>query len=73
MYAEDPHLNPNAEKYHTISYTEVLSKNLKFMDSTAVSLCRDNSISIIVFSIKNIDKLHKVFFTDQIGTLITGI
>lgn len=73
VYAEDPHLNPNAEKYHTISYTEVLSKNLKFMDSTAVSLCRDNSISIIVFSIKNIDNLHKVFFTDQIGTLITGI
>ncbi len=71
VYAEDPRLNPSAEKYHKITYTEVLSKNLKFMDATAISLCRDNSIPIIVFSIKDMDNLRNVFFSDNIGTLIT--
>ncbi|MDD4029123.1 MAG: UMP kinase [Caldisericia bacterium] len=72
VYAEDPRINPSAEKYHKITYTEVLSKNLTFMDATSISLCRDNSIPIIVFSIKNMDNLHKVFFSDSVGTLITN-
>ncbi len=71
VYDEDPTNNPNAKAYQQISYTDVLAKNLKFMDSTAVSLCRDNSIPIVVFSIKKLDNLTKVFISNQIGTLVT--
>ncbi|MCK5847709.1 MAG: UMP kinase [Caldisericia bacterium] len=71
VYSDDPSKNPNAKKYSKILFTEVLTKNLKVMDSTAVSLCRDNSIPIVVFSMKKLDNLINVFVHDNIGTLIT--
>ena len=71
VYSDDPSKNPNAKKYSKILFTEVLAKNLKVMDSTAVSLCRDNSIPIVVFSMKKLDNLINVFVSDNVGTLIT--
>ena len=72
VYSDDPSKNPNAKKYTKILFTEVLTKNLKFMDSTAISLCRDNSIPIVVFSMKKLDNLINVFLSDNVGTLITN-
>ena len=52
VYSDDPKKNKNAKKFITIKYSEVLSKNLKIMDGSAIALARDNKITIIVFPIK---------------------
>ena len=51
VYSEDPKVNPEAERYETLGYEEVITRNLKVMDTTAIALARDNSIPVIVFSI----------------------
>jgi uridylate kinase len=51
VYSEDPKVNPNAERYETLGYDEIITRNLKVMDTTAIALARDNSIPVIVFSI----------------------
>ena len=51
VYSEDPKVNPEAERYQTLGYEEVITRNLKVMDTTAIALARDNSIPVIVFSI----------------------
>lgn len=53
VYSEDPKNNPNATRYEKIGYAEVLSKNLKFMDASAISLARDNKMPVLLFSIKD--------------------
>lgn len=52
VYSDDPQTNPDAERYDTLSYMDVLSKDLKVMDAAAISLARENSIPILVFSIQ---------------------
>jgi len=59
VYSEDPNKNPNAERYETLSYMDVLSQDLKVMDASAISLARENKIPIIVFSIHEDDGLKK--------------
>ena len=54
VYSADPKLDKNAVKYDEITYLDILSENLKVMDSTAISLCRDNNIKLIVFEIANL-------------------
>ena len=71
VYESDPILNRNAIKYETISYLEVLNQSLKVMDSTAVSLCMDNNIPIIVFNFNETGNLLKVVLGKKIGTFIT--
>ena len=59
VYSDDPETNPDAVRYESLTHKEVLEKELKVMDSTAASLCRDNNISIHVFAIAeegNVDK-----------------
>ena len=51
VYTEDPVENPNAERYETLSYHQVLSRDLRVMDASAISLARENNIPIVVFSI----------------------
>lgn len=70
IYSEDPKINGNAIQYKEIDYTEVLTKNLKVIDATAISLCRENHIPLIVFSIKDPENLVNVFFSDEIGTSV---
>ena len=57
------------KKYENVTLDEVLSKNLKVMDSTAASMCRDNKIDVIVFSIKNPENLIRVINGENLGTI----
>ena len=70
VYDSDPKTNPNAVKYDHISFHDVLNKNLGVMDSTAASLCKDNDIGIIVFSIDEPDNIYKAVMGEPIGTLV---
>ena len=70
VYSVDPKIDKNAVKYDEISYLDILSDNLKVMDSTAISLCRDNNIPLIVFEIAKPDNIIKIVKGEKIGTLI---
>jgi len=72
VYSDDPKINKNAKKYDNITYMEMLNKGLGIMDSTASSLCMDNEIPLIVFSIMEDDNIKKVILGDSIGTIIRG-
>lgn len=69
VYDSDPKTNPNAKKYTEVSFGEILSKNLKVMDSTAASMCRDNNIPVMVFSLKNPENIIKAINGENVGTL----
>ncbi len=71
VYSADPRKNPAAKKYDKISHLEALKKRLQVMDSTALSLCLDNNLPIIVFDFEAKDGLIKVVRGEPIGTLIT--
>lgn len=70
VYSEDPEKNSNAKKYKMLSHREVLEKNLKVMDSTAASLCRDNEIDIHVFGISQEGNIYKAVCGENIGTIV---
>ncbi len=69
VYNDDPKTNPNAKKYVEVTLDEVLSKNLKVMDSSAASICRDNNISILVFSILDPNNLVRTLCGENLGTI----
>ncbi|NBI07889.1 UMP kinase [Senegalia massiliensis] len=68
VYDSDPQENPDAKKFDKLKYKEILNLELKVMDSTAASLCKDNNIPIIVFSIEEPENITKVVFGAEIGT-----
>ncbi len=70
VYTADPKKDPSAKRYQQLNYQEVLSKDLKFMDTSAVSLMRDNGIPIVVFSIREPGNLLRVLSGDGIHTTI---
>jgi uridylate kinase len=70
VYSADPKLDPNAVKYDTISYDEVLSKRLNVMDSTATSLSMDNHIPVILFALKDPENIFRVIMGEKIGTVV---
>ena len=70
VYDSDPKKNPNAVKYDTLSFLDVLNKNLQVMDSTAASLCKDNNIPILVFSIEEPENILRAVCGESIGTLV---
>ena len=70
VYDSDPKINPNAVKYDEISFHEVLNKDLAVMDSTAASLCKDNNIPILVFSIEDPENIYKAVCGENIGTIV---
>lgn len=70
VYSADPKKDENAVKYDEISYVDILSKNLKVMDGTAISLCRDNNIELIVFELAKPENIIRAVKGEQIGTLI---
>ena len=72
VYDSDPKKNPNAKKYDTISFHEVLNKDLAVMDSTAASLCKDNNLPILVFSIDDPENIYKAVCGENIGTIVTA-
>ena len=71
VYDSDPNINPNAKKYSELSYTDVLSMNLKVMDSTAASMCRDNNLPILVFGLDDPENIVRAVNGEKIGTLVT--
>jgi uridylate kinase len=72
VYDHDPLLNPRARKFDRISYQEVIAKNLKVMDLTAITLCMDNNLPIIVFNLTKPGNIKRAVQGKQIGTLIRG-
>lgn len=70
VYDSDPKKNPEAVKYDTLSFMDVLSKELQVMDSTAASLCKDNNIPILVFSIDRPDNIVDAVCGLPVGTLV---
>ena len=71
VYDSDPKLNKNAKKYKHITYDEAIRKNLKIMDTSAFSLCKDNKLPIIVFNFHLAGNLSKVLSGKNIGTLVS--
>lgn len=71
VYTDDPITNKKAKKLDKISYLEVINKGLKIMDHTAMTMCMDNKIPIIVFSLKPTENLLKVVRGEKVGTLIS--
>ncbi|WP_281887578.1 UMP kinase [Paenibacillus sp. YYML68] len=72
VYSADPFKDPTAVKFETLTYMEVLNKNLGVMDSTASSLCMDNNIPLIVFSITESGNIKRVVMGEKIGTIVKG-
>ncbi|MEI7590088.1 MAG: UMP kinase [Deltaproteobacteria bacterium] len=70
VYSSDPVKNADAKKFAHISYTEVLTKNLKVMDATAISICRDNNLPLVVFSMLKSGNLQKVVCGNKTGTFV---
>ncbi|MCL2110811.1 MAG: UMP kinase [Clostridiales bacterium] len=71
VYSDDPEKNPGAERYTKITHQEILEKDLKVMDSTAASLCRDNGLPVHVFAISEKGNVLRAVLGEEIGTLIT--
>ena len=72
IYDKDPIKYPDAKKYETVTYNEVLAKDLKVMDATAISLCRENKLPIIVFNSLIEGNLKKVVMGEHIGTIVVA-
>ncbi len=72
IYTADPKKDPTATKFDTITYDEVLRRNLKVMDTTAVSLCRDNNMPMMVFSMREQGNITRVVAGEQLGSLVVA-
>ena len=72
VYDKDPHKHKDARMFRRLSYLDVLNRNLAVMDSTAISLCRDNSLPILVFNMTKPGNIRRVVMGEPIGTLVTG-
>ena len=72
VYDSDPNLNPYAKKYSHLSYLDVINRGLKVMDSTAITLCMDNHIPILVFGLNDPQNILRAISGEKIGTLING-
>ncbi|MGF7170107.1 uridylate kinase [Sphingobium xanthum] len=72
VYNADPKLDSTAKRYDRVSYDEVLSRNLKVMDASALALCRDNAVPIIVFNIREQGNLAKVLRGEGVSTRVDG-
>lgn len=70
IYSEDPEVNPAAEKYNKLTFKEVFNKEIKVMDMTAFTLCKENNVPIIVFNMNEPGNLKKVVLGDEVGTLV---
>ena len=72
VYDSDPKINPDAKMFHELDYIEVIQRQLNVMDSTAISLCMDNHIPIVVFNIDKPGNILKAAKGEDIGTLVGG-
>ena len=70
VYSADPKVDSNAIKYDETTYTEVLNKNLKVMDSAAIAICKDNNIPLLVFALKDPENIIRAVNGEKIGTIV---
>jgi uridylate kinase len=70
IYSADPMKNPQAKRFHRIRYIEVLKRGLQVMDATAISLCKDNALPIIVFSLRKRGNILRAVMGEDIGTTV---
>lgn len=71
VYTGDPKLDPSAKKYDSLTFDEMLAKNLKVIDSTAASMCRDNNIPFLIFNMNPFENILKALEDTSFGTLVT--
>jgi uridylate kinase len=71
IYTADPMLDPDATKFENISYIKVLAQGLKVMDATAISLCMDNKLPIVVFNLRTAGNLRRAVLGENVGTKVT--
>jgi uridylate kinase len=72
VYTADPLLDPTATKYPAISYLQVLEKQLKIMDATAISLCMDNKLPIVIFNLRQAGNIRRAVLGEAVGTTVGG-
>ena len=72
VYDKDPHKFADAKRYDTLSFKEVLDKELGVMDATSAALCRDNNMPVLVFSLDDPDNIVRAITGEDIGTVVTG-
>ncbi len=72
IYTADPVKHPDATRYDRISYLQVLQERLQVMDATAISLCMDNKLPILVFNLKTPGNIRRVVMGDSVGTMVTA-
>jgi uridylate kinase len=72
IYDADPKLNPDARKFQTLTYSYALEKDLRVMDGTAIALCKDNNIPIMVFNLAVEGNIRRALMGEPIGTLVGG-
>ena len=72
IYTADPEKDPNAEKFDSVTFKEVMAKGLDVMDMTAFTLCHENDLPIIVFDMNESGNLRKVVVGEEIGTIVEG-
>ena len=72
IFTADPNLRPDAEFIESISFTEVLNRNLKVMDATAISMCRDHQLPIVVFNIHEPGAVRRILAGETVGTTVGG-
>ena len=72
VYSADPAIDPDARRHDELTYTDVLARRLGVLDSTAVSLCMDNELPIVVFDINEGDNISRAALGEPVGTLIHG-
>ena len=72
VYSADPNLDPNAVKYDTITYDDILAQHLQVMDSTATSLSMDNHIPVLLFALKDPENILRAIMGEKIGTIVQG-
>ena len=70
VYSADPKVDPNAIKYTEITYDEVLNKDLKVMDASAIAVCRDNNIPLFVFALQDTENIVRAAKGENIGTIV---
>jgi uridylate kinase len=72
VYDSDPNHNPNAKKIDQLTYIDVVNRRLAVMDTTAVTLCMENNLPILVLNLWDPNALESVLYGEKVGTLVTG-
>jgi uridylate kinase len=70
IYDADPRSNPKAKRFERLSYIDVLRRGLKVMDTTAISLCMDNRMPIVVYDLRRKGNLRRIVTGEKVGTLV---